>query len=341
MSYGLFGFPTAHEPELLVLDAINPLDPVQACTLTPAVGGRFITATRIAFWLGNSLRTADIGSGAVAVTATLPTVPTDGAFSPDGSRFAYRVGDDTNGLSTHLFVAGHDRTLVTRAGIGGHGGSSIGPQTQLEFSADGNYLLSVDSIFANFASSASASRNGSAYAPPNFLVYDQNGLTVFQSATAAFGQWATQGDKLYFLAESEALSDSGDLHSWDPIAGELPVAHGLNNYFWPALAPDNRRLLFNSDDSGGPHLWSIDLGTGVVGQLATGISTHPVFVATGVVWSTEEKLCSCGPGGPSAPDGKLVAHDLQTGKETSFGLAAYEGADFGTTTRFVLDVWLG
>ena len=319
----------ATEPELVVIDAVNPVRPVQECTLSPAAGGRFIAGTRIAFWVGNSLRVADIGTGAVAVTATLPAYPTDGAFSRDGSLFAYRVGDDTNGLSTHLFIAGRDRTLVTRAGIGGHGGPPYGPLSQLEFSADGKYLLSVDSFGAVFASE-----------PPNFVVYDQNGSMVFQSTTAAFGRWAMQGSKLYFLAEPEAHGIKGDLHSWDPVGGDMPIVHGLSSYFWPMVSPDNRRLLFNSYDSAGlPHLWSIDLATGGFAQLAAGISTHPVFVGTSVAWSNEEAPCNCGPGGVSAPDGKLVSHDLRTGNETSFSVAA--DGHSGANTRSILDVWFG
>ena len=40
-------------------------------------------------------------------------------------------------------------------------------------------------------------------------------------------------------------------------------------------------------------------------------STEPVFVSPSVVWSSEEKPCQCGPGGSSAPDGKVIAHNLQ------------------------------
>jgi hypothetical protein len=199
----------------------------------------------------------------------------------------------------------------------------------LEFSADGKYLLSVDSFGAVYASG-----------PPNFVVYDQSGSTVFQSTTAAFGRWAMPESKLYFLAESEAHRIDGDLHSWDPIGGDRAIVHGLSRYFWPMLSPDNRRLLFNSYDSAGlPHLWSVDLATGVFGQLSVGISTHPVFVGTSVAWSNEEAPCNCGPGGASAPDGKLVSHDLITGGETSFSVAG--GGQSSADTRFIFDVWLG
>lgn len=317
---------TGNDPELMVFDAVNPAAPVQDCTLAPATGGRFITATRIAFWVGKSLRIADIASGSIALTTSLSALAGDGAFSADGSLFAYRVGDDSGGLSTHLFVTGRDRILLTRPGIGGHGGTPAGPTSQLEFSADGKYLLSVDSLFAVFPSG-----------PPNFLVYDQNGSTVFQSSTAAFGRWAKQGDNLYFGAESEPHGVVREVHSWNPVTGETTVARGLADYSWPTLAPDNRSLLFDSFDSAGlPHLWKVDIDSGALTQLATGISSAPVFVGTAVSWSNEEEPCNCGPGGASAPDEKLVAHDLQTGHETSFGLVTYGHMD----TRFILDVWL-
>src|SRR5579885_3083655 len=192
--------------ELLVMDAVSRAAPTLDCLLSPAAGGRFVSSTLIAFWLGSSLFTADIGSGAIVLASNLPVAPTQGAFSSDGSRFAYRVGDDTGGLSDHLFVAGRDLTLITRPGIGGHGGPPYGPYDELAFSADAQYLLTDDSFGANFPSG-----------PPNFVVYDMSGKTVFQSGTAAFGEWAPHGDKLYFLAESQAHGIAGDLHSWDPV----------------------------------------------------------------------------------------------------------------------------
>jgi hypothetical protein len=319
---------SATESELLVVDMVDAIHPVVLCALSPASGGRFISATRIAFWAGRNLGVGDIAAGLVAATATLPTVPTDGAFSPDGSVFAYRVGGDINGLSTHLFIAGQDRTLVVRSGIGDHGGSWIGPATQLKFSADGEYLLSIDSLFANFEAG-----------PPNFLVYDLNGSMVFQSATAAFGAWARQGNKLYFLAQPQHGDIRGDVHSWDPVAGELRVAQGLSSYFWPALAPDDRRLVFNSYNSAGlPHLWKVDVGAGVKAQLSTGISTHPVFVGHNAIWSNEEKPCDCGLGLMSAPDGNIVVHNLQTGQDTTISLLDF-GPD-GVMTSNILDTSL-
>jgi hypothetical protein len=316
--------PSATASAAEVLDVSNPIRPVEVCNLGPASGGRFISATRVALWAGDSLSVADIASGSVAVTATLPAVPTYGEFSPDGSLFAYRVGGDTDGLSTHLFVAGHDRTLVARAGIGGHGGSTIGPAAQLQFSADGKHLLSVDSLFARFDSG-----------PPNFLVYDAKGSIEFQSATAGFGVWATQDAKLFFLAMAQQGDLGGDVHSWEPSSSEVQVAQGLKTYFWPALGPDGRRLVFNSYDSKGlPRLWSLDLSTGLSSQLSKGISTDPQFVGQNVIWSNEERPCACGLGAFSAPDGKVLVHDVQTGHDTAIALPGFPNS-------FIIDAWLG
>jgi hypothetical protein len=316
--------PSATESAAEVLDVSNPIRPIEVCNLGSASGGRFISATRIALWTGDRLSVADIASGSVAVTARLPAVPTYGEFSPDGSLFAYRVGGDTDGLSTHLFVAGHDRTLVARAGIGGHGGSAIGPAAQLRFSADGKHLLSVDSLFARFDSG-----------PPNFLVYDIKGSIEFQSATAGFGVWAPQGANLFFLKMAQQGDIGGDVHSWEPASTEIEVAHGLKTYFWPALGPDGRRIVFNSYDSKGlPRLWSLDLSTGLSSQLSKGISTDPQFVGHNMVWSNEEKPCECGLGVLSAPDGKVLVHDIQTGHDTPIALS-------GSPNSFIIDAWFG
>ena len=132
--------PTATTAQLLVLDVSNPLKPVRTCDLNPADGGRFISATRLAFWHGQTLGSADLSSGIVSVTGTLPVSPSAGAYSPDGSAFAYRVVGN-QGSSTHLFIGGKDRTLGTVGPIGGRGGPPYGPVAQLEFSPDARYLL--------------------------------------------------------------------------------------------------------------------------------------------------------------------------------------------------------
>jgi hypothetical protein len=226
-----------------------------------------------------------------------------------------------------MFAAGQDRTLLTRPGIGGHGGPVYGPIIQLKFSADDKYLLSVDSLFARFASG-----------PPNFLVYDVAGSTVFQSSIAEFGVWAPQGAQLYFLAARQQGDIRGELHRWAPSTGEVRIAQGPITYFWPATAPNGGRLVFNSYDSSAlPHLWSVDLGSGQAAQISTAVTSHPVFVRADVVWIGVEEPCDCGMAGSSRPTGKVLAHNLGTGRDDPVDLTLLT-PDTNPMSA-VLDVW--
>jgi hypothetical protein len=318
----------------VVLDVVDPLKPIEICSISPANGGRFISASRIAFWSAQDLGLADLALGAAVGTETLPALPSDAAFSSDGSMFAYHVGSDTNGMSTHLNAAGVDRTLLTRPAIGGHGGAPYGPATQLEFSADARYLLSVDSLFANFGSG-----------PPNFLIYRTDGSIAFQSSRAEYGAWGPGHSKLYFFVSTERGAIAGDVHSWDPSVGEGTVAQAVSSYFWPRVAPDGRAILFDSYDksapgeaTGGlPHLWRLDLATGATMQLSTAISSRTVFVGDSVVWADKEQRCSCGPGGASAPTGEVLAHDLLNGQDTVLDLTPFTASP--SPVSGVLAVW--
>lgn len=323
--------PSSVNPELAVFDLSDPLKPHQLCKLSPVNGGRFISATKIAFWSGRLIGLADLTSDMVARTAELPEA-TGVVFSPDGSAFAYHAGDESSGITTHINDGGTDRTLFTRAPIGGHGAPPYGPLAQMEFSADGRYLLE----FQGFTPTTG---------PANFLVYGRDGSLAFQSTTAEFGAWAPNASKLYFLATSERGRIDGDIHSWDPSGGEVTVARGLTTYFWPKVAPDGRMAAFDSYDlsapgeaTGGlPHLWRLDLSTGKVAQLSTAISERTVFVSASVVWSDEGQRCSCGPGGASQPTGRVLSHNLVTGQDTVVDLIP---STPGSRINEVLDVWI-
>jgi hypothetical protein len=269
----------------------------------------------------------DIASGAVGTTAQLSNMPSQGVFSADGASFAYRVGDDTNGSSTHLVVRGNDKNLISRPPIGGHGGPTWGPLSQLAFSADGKYLLSVDSLLANYAAG-----------PPTFIVYGIDGSTIFQSSLVAFGLWSPTAAKLYFLAPSQSHGISGSVRSWDAPNGEAPLVGGLPSYSWPAMSPSGSLIVFTSYDATGlPHVWKIDLATLGVSQISKLVSSHPVFVGPHAVWSNAEKPCECGPGGASAPDGSALSHDLVTGTDAGVQL---DVSILSGPTNVVLDTWI-
>jgi hypothetical protein len=298
-------------PFIEILDVSNPLKPSLACTLSPAQGARFLSATRVIFWVGDALGTADLISGTVTRSARLPAVAGTGAFSADGTKFAYRAFDNAGGMSTHLYVAGSDRTLYVQEPIGGHGGPgpSFGPFDQLEFSPDGSLLLD----FYTF-------RPASGPAP--LMVFRSDGTTLFQSTAAPGGAWSPVGATLFFPVWDQP-GVTNELDRLDATGQRQVVATALHGLFWLRMAPDGGSLIYNSSDSsvpdcgGLPHLWRLDLKTGSASQISQSISSNPVFVQGAVVWSNEQAIGPCGPGGPTVETGVILAHDLTTGSDAA------------------------
>jgi hypothetical protein len=318
------------QSELRVIDLADPLKPQPLCSLRQADGGRFTSATRIAFWHGKTLGAADLNTGSISSSERLQGKPGLGAFSRDGSAFAYRLMTD-QGWTTHLYVGGRDRTLVTVGPIGGHGGPPYGPADQLEFSADGQYLLDA-SLFMPSPG------------PAQFTVYRIDGSLAFQSAEGEFGAWSPTGSTLYFLRGQIPADINGDLHRWAPSTGEVTVLKGLTGFFWPAVAPDGKSIVFNrydrsapSEATGGlPHLWQIDLGRKTQTQISPAVTSNPLFVSPRLIWSDEEERCECGPGGASAPNGRVIAHDLVGRQDLVVDLGALSMGP--RPLAFVLDV---
>jgi hypothetical protein len=333
-THGLALFEYASSSVLGVLDVSNPLKPVLLCWLSGAQGGRFNqSATQIVFWIGDKLGTADLTSGKVAQTDTLPAVPSEGFFSSDGMQFAYRVGDDTNvGMSTHLYRRGdhRDLTLYSQAPIGGHGGPPYGPLDQLAFSPDNKELLD----FYEFRPASGT--------PPRFMVFrTADGSVAYQLETAAFGAWATAGSTVYFFVQGEQ-GFVGELDSVGPSGQAQTVVASINGFFWPRATPDGAAIVYDAYDSAGlPHLMRLDLATKNVAQLSTAVSSKPVFVTRSTIWTDEEKPCDCGPGGASAPDGSILAHNL-SGATDSLADTSHTAPGVGApqpSTTGIADVW--
>src|SRR4029077_1277369 len=274
---------------LEVLDVSNPLKPALLCLLSPAQGGRFTQVpNQIVFWVGDQLGSADLSSGKVVPTARLPAPAFDGAFTHDGSTFAYRATDDAAGsISTHLNKGGYDRTLYTQAPIGGHGGpaAGAGPIDQLQFSPDATELLDFNAFRGpsgpdNFQVYRIAGILGT-YAPPDSFL-------IFHSTDAVHGAWAPTGITLYFLAPLQGMA--GEVDSLDASSRRLALASNVSGLFWPSVAPAGASIVYDTyvsspgDTCGGlPHLWSFNLATHVASQLSPAISSEPVFVAQTVV----------------------------------------------------------
>jgi hypothetical protein len=314
---------------IAVMDVADPLHPFQICSLNNAVGGRFVSATKIAFWESTFVGTADLVTNSVNWSRAFVDAPTALVFSPDGSKWAYQTGDPTRGMTIHLVVAGKDETLVTMPQIAGTVLPPWGPFSKMQFSAHGDYLLTY-TAFANPAGGQ-----------PDFEVFGMDGSVAFRSALANLGTWSRTVNRLYLLAAAKAGGIGGRVGSWEPGGAPAQLSGTLSSYFWPAVSPDDAKLVFNSYDANNlPRLWRLDIATGKVVQISGGISTEPVFVSPGIVWSSEEQACQCGAAGSSAPDGKVVAHDLLSGTDTL--VADFTGFTLSAApTRDILDVWLG
>jgi len=333
-THGLALFEYADSSVLGVLDVSNPLKPALLCWLSGAKGGRFNqSATQIVFWINDRLGTADLASGKVVQTDTLPAVPSEGFFSSDGMQFAYRVGDNTNaGLSTHLYRRGdhRDLTLYSQAPIGGHGGPPYGPLDQLTFSPDNKELLD----FYEFRPPSGT--------PQRFIVFKTaDGSVAYQLDTGAFGAWAATGSTVYFFVQGQQ-GFIGELDSVGPSGQAQTVVASINGFFWPRATPDGAGIVYDAFDTAGlPHLWRLDLATKNVAQLSTAISSKPVFVTKSTIWTDEEKPCDCGPGGASSTDGSILAHSLSGAGDslvdtthTAPGVGAPQPSTVG-----VADVW--
>jgi hypothetical protein len=308
-THGLVLFEYANSSVLGVLDVSDPLKPNLLCWLSGAKGGRFVqSATQIAFWMDDKLGTADLASGKVVQTDTLPAVPYEGFFSGDGAQFAYRVGDDTNaGLTTHLYRRSDHRDipLYVQAPIGGHGGPPYGPVDQLTFSPDNKELLD----YYEFRPLSGT--------PPHFMVFrTADGSAAYQLDTAAFGAWSPTGSTVYFFVRGEQ-GFVGELDSVGPSGQAQTVLGSITGFFWPRVTPDGAGIVYDAyDPTGLPQLWRLDLATKSVRQLSLTVTSKPVFATRNVIWSDDEKPCDCGPGGASAPDGSIMAHNLSGGSDT-------------------------
>jgi hypothetical protein len=312
---------------LYVLDVIDPLHPVEVCQLLNAVSGRFVSGTKIAFWYSTFVGTADLQTGNLNWSRAWVNAPLEVEFNSDGSNWAYRQAD-VSGVTTHLVVGGNDQLLVTRKLIGSEVGPPWGPVDQLAFSATGQYLLTY-TLFA------------AAGEPPNFVVFALDGSTAFKSTTAKFGTWDRSGDRLYYLAATTVAGIVGTVKSLDPAGQPVVRSPKLSSYFWPTLSPDGKTLVFNTYGAQSfPHPWKLDIASRVRTVLASATSTQPVFIAPNVIWSNEGVPCACAPRGTSAPDGRLIAHNLKTGVN-SVVLEIANLTQSKSPTGDIVDVWFG
>src|SRR5258708_15508971 len=267
-THGLALYEYAGASLLGILDVSDPLKHLLLCWLSGASGGRFDQASNeIVFWIGNKLGDADLTSGKVVQTDTLPNTPTEGSFSSDGTEFAYRTGDDSvAGMSLHLYRRGdrRDITLYSQDPIGGHGGPPYGPLDQLLFSPDNKLLLD----FYEFRPMSGT--------PPRFIVFTAaDGSVAYQLETAAFGACAATGSTVYFFVQGEQ-GFVGELDSAGASGPAHTAASSTNGFFWPRCTPDGAAIVYDAyDRTRLPHLWRVDPSNHAAAQLSAVVSSQP------------------------------------------------------------------
>jgi hypothetical protein len=332
----IYRYPSTHG-FIELLDVSNPLKPYLACTLMPAGGTHILSDTKLAFWNGDQLGTVDLSSGTpITMTAHLAGRAETGAFSNDGKKFAYRTYDSAGGFRLQVFSAGSDLTLYYQEPMGGHGGPgpTFGPIDQVAFSPDGSLLL--DYLIFRPPSG-----------PPTLNVFRTDGSLLFQTAGGSGAVWSPTGNTLFFYLYGQA--GLGDLIRLDASGQRQVLASGLPGMNWARMIPDGSGIVYNTPDSslpdcgGMPHLWRFDLATRRAAQISTAMSSDAFFIQPNVVWSDEQQVGQCGPGGPSYSDGVILAHDLITGKDaavdTTLIVPGIGGAPQAQSTRNLLDTW--
>ena len=293
---------------LTVLDVANPTQPRSICDIRPTAGGRFLSNGQVAFWTRDQeLGTADLATGTVTITGHVSHVIGGGAFSRDGSVFAYRSTDPGGTLTLYMhYLDGSERLLLSRPPVGGHGGPVGGPTSALSFSPDGQHLLSYDLFITPDDPT------------PHFEVFSLTG-TVEMKGDYSMGTWSpSSGASLFYLRPAQpGRFDDGDIYDWTPGVADGQLYAGVPSYDWPTWVSGAPIYFTAYDGSGYPHLWVI--GRFGMSQVSTTQSSHP-FVVGGYVWSDQERPCQCGPGGNSTPTGKVVARNTSSGVETVIDL---------------------
>lgn len=162
---------------------------------------------------------------------------------------------------------------------------------------------------------------------------------AFQSTTAKFSVWDRSGNRLYFLAAKVVGEIAGTVVSWNPGGQPVALSAKVSSYFWPTLSPDGTTLVFNTYGAQSfPHPWRLDIARRVRAVVASATSTQPVFIGPDVIWSNEGIPCACGIGGTSAPDGRVIAHNLKTGVN-SVVLEIASLTPSKSPTEDIVDVW--
>jgi eukaryotic-like serine/threonine-protein kinase len=192
------------------------------------------------------------GGRAINLTAGSPGNDSQGAFSPDGERIAFRSERDGGGI----FVMGATGESVRRVTSSG-----FDPR----WSPDGKVLT-----YATEAVGDPYSRGVRAELWTADVA--SGASTRVWTGDAAQPSWSPDGTRIAFWANA-----SGQRDIWTIArAGGTPIAvtHDAATDWAPEWSPDGRWLYFVSDRSGSPNLWRvpIDQATGVASGAPEGVT---------------------------------------------------------------------
>jgi Tol biopolymer transport system component len=194
------------------------------------------------------------GDRAIPLT-TDPADDSQGAFSPDGERIAFRSERDGGGL----FVMGSTGESVRRVTDGGFDPA---------WSPDGRRL-----VYATEAVGDPVSRAG--ISELWIVEIDTGERTLLSSGDAVQPVWSRRGDRIAYWANTDGQRD---LFTVAASGGEpVAVTQDEATDWSPEWSPDGRWLYFSSDRGGSFNLWRIpvDPATG-------GAAGSPEPVTTGV-----------------------------------------------------------
>ena len=236
------------------------------------------------------------------------------AWSTTSNTMAYFAdgGTDANGFSvTDVWLAtASGRTKVFSYSVGGMDSFARPglPPPTIGLSADGQYLA------AGWAVSQAGVRV--------FRLSDLANVTPTWPADFRFALWARTGETLYVVAGSSVAQ-------WTPGGRVVALPSTPAWVLGPNFSPDGTQVAFTAAaPTSGIQAYVYDLNARSSRLLSSQPRSSTVFVKAGWVWYVEEKPCvqtSDNPCfEPTLPNGRLLALDLTTGRESAITFAAGE-----------------
>ena len=253
------------------------------------------------------------------------------AWSPSLDTMAYLANGGVNadglGVTDIWMATATGRTKVYSYAVGGKDafGRPGFPPPTLGLSADGAYLVAGWTI---------------ALSPVRvFRLSDMADVTPSPPPDFRFALWGKSGHTLYMVGGSSVVV-------WTPGSppNTLPATPAW--LLGPNFSPDGARVAFTAVTTTRAVTANVyDLGSRTDRQLSSQPRSSIVFVRAGWVWDLEEKTCvqssTSGCFDPTAPDGKVLAMELASGRESAVSFAPGE-APFQPPTYAFLgpgDLW--